>query len=131
MPTKLSADQIKTVNTILAHLDMAAGEIQANHKVLGISFDVAKEVVNSLDRTADELETSAFGQSSLEKRQVELLKKAKVIQRDGDEPYMVAFENPMKPLQTDADEPYMQAYSDDQSSAVETGKSSTGRPLAP
>ena len=110
---------------------MAANEIQSNFESLGIPFDVAKEVVNNLDKTADELEKRTFGSDSLERRQVELLKEAKVIQRDGDEPYMVAFENPMKPIQTDADEPYMQAYADDQSSAVETGKSETGRPLAP
>lgn len=131
MPSKLSAEQVKTINTILAHLDKAAEEIQANHEALGIPFDLAKEAVNNLDKTADELETSAFGQASLERRQVELLKEAKVIQRDGDEPYMMTFENPQKPLQTDADEPYMQAYGDDQSSSVETGKSTTGRPLAP
>jgi hypothetical protein len=131
MPTKLSAEQIKTVNTILAHLDVAAGEIQANHEALGISFDTAKEIVNNLDKTADELEVRAYGQDSLERRQVKLLKEAKVLQRDADEPYMATFENPQKPVQTDADEPYMQAYSDDQSSAVETGKSETGRPLAP
>ena len=131
MPTKLSAEQIKTVNTILAHLDVAAGEIQANHEALGIPFETAKTIVNDLDKTADELEAQTFGKESLERRQVDLCKKAKVIQRDGDEGYMATFENPMKPVQTDADEPYMQAYADDQSSAVETGKSETGRPLAP
>jgi len=37
----------------------------------------------------------------------------------------------MKPIQTNADEPYMSAYGDDQSSAVNHGKSTIGRPLAP
>ena len=131
MPTKLSAEQTKTVNTILAHLDKAAGDIQANHESLGIPFETAKEIVQGLDKTADELETHAFGQESFERRQIEILKKAKVIQRDADEPYMATFENPMAPIQTDADEPYMQAYADDQSSAVETGKDEKNRPLAP
>ena len=45
---------------------------------------------------------------------------------------MDTFNAPMAPIQTDADEnQYMSLFKDDQSQAVETGKSTTGRPLAP
>jgi hypothetical protein len=44
---------------------------------------------------------------------------------------MDTFRNPMQPRQTDSDEPYMSAYKDDQSSAVNHGQSTSGKPLAP
>lgn len=131
MTTKLSDDQVKTANELLSRLDKVAADIQANHASWGMSFDDAKGLVNGLDKTADALESRIFGERSLQRRQVQLLKSAKVIQKDSDEKYMDTFSNPMKPIQTDADEGYMSAYADDQSSAVESGKSTTGRPLAP
>jgi hypothetical protein len=88
-------------------------------------FDVAKEVVNDLDRTADEIEQASFGKESFTRRQAE------VLQREPDESYMDTFRNPMQPRQTDSDEPYMSAYKDDQSSAVNHGQSTSGKPLAP
>ena len=86
-------------------------------------FETAKAIVNDLDKTADEIESSTFGKESFTKRQAE------VIQKESDEPYMGTFKNPMAPVQIESDEPYMAAYKDDQSSAVRHGQSTTGRPL--
>jgi hypothetical protein len=131
MPNKLSAEQSKKASTILSHLDRIAAEIQTNFASMGLSFDNAKTLVNHLDKVADEAEAHFYGPESMTRRQIEVLKTAKVIQKESDEPYMATFENPMAPIQTDADEAYMSAYKDDQSSAVNSGKSTTGRPLAP
>jgi len=128
---RLSADQKKAADELLGRLDKCASEIQKNHEAWGLSFEAAKGLVNHLDRVADDLEKRIYGPESLQKRQVEILKAAKVIQRDADEGYMDAFVVDQGVVQQDADEPYMAAYSDDQSSAVQTGKSTTGRPLAP
>jgi hypothetical protein len=122
---KLSAEQSKQASTILGRLDRIAKVIQDNHKKWGMDFKVAKDLVNQIDKVADEAEVFMFGSDSFAKRQAE------VIQKDGDEGYMQTFANPMAPKQTDGDEPYMQAYSDDQSSAVRKGKGADGRPLAP
>jgi hypothetical protein len=129
MTTKLSAEQSKRASEILGRLDNLAKEIQDKHASWGMTFEAAKTVVNGLDSVADSFEKSAFGPESFERRQREIL--AAVVQREPDEPYMDSFKNPMEPVQTDADEPYMGAYGDDQSSAVQTGKSTAGRPLAP
>ena len=110
---------------ILGRLDRIAHTIQVKHESWGMPFEAAKQLVNAVDKTADEIETAAFGKESLMNRQAE------VIQRDSDEKYMDTFRNPMEPVQTESDEPYMRAYGDDQSSAVNHGKSTTGRPLAP
>lgn len=109
---------------ILTRLDKMAGHIQANHEAWGMPFETAKAIVNDLDTMSDSIEKAAFGEESFVRRQAE------VLQKDSDEPYMAAFENPMKPVQKESDEPYMAAYSDDQSSAVRHGKSTSGKPLA-
>jgi hypothetical protein len=131
MTTRLSADQAKAASELLGRVDKIAQEIQANAKSWGMSIEEARPLVNGLDKLADELETRFFGAKSLQNRQIETLKQAKVIQQDSDEPYMKTFNSPMAPHQTDADEPYMSAYADDQSQAVQVGKSETGRALAP
>jgi len=131
MANKLSAEQSKKASEILSAFDRIASDIQANFASMGLSFDNAKQLVNHLDKVADEAEAHFFGPESMARRQVVVLKSAKVIQKDSDESYMDTFNKPMAPLQTDADEPYMSAYADDQSSAVNNGKSTTGRPLAP
>lgn len=120
---------------VLARLDRIASTIQAQYAAWGMPAEEAKKLVNALDLTADEIESASFGGSSLEKRQVEIVKQAsvtkqaEVIQKDSDEAYMSTFSNPQKPIQVEADEPYMKAYGDDQSSGVLNGKSTTGRPL--
>lgn len=131
MSMKLSSEQSKAASDLLGRLDRIAAEVQKRYASWGMKMPEAKALVNGLDKLADDLESHFFGGDSLLRRQVELLKHAKVIQKDADEPYMDTFNAPMAPLQTDADEPYMAAYKDDQSQAVQTGKSTTGRPLAP
>lgn len=131
MSTKLSKEQAKVASELLGRIDRLAASIQANHEAWGMPMAAAKELVNSLDKVADDLEQHSFGDQSMLRRQLEILKSAKVIQQDSDEKYMATFNAPMAPHQTDADEPYMAAYKDDQSQAVATGKSTTGRPLAP
>lgn len=117
---------------MLARLDRLAATVQEKYASWGMPFETAKDIVNALDKTADEIEVSSFGADSLARRQAEIIgKTAMVIQRDADEKYMDTFKNPMQPHQVDADEPYMKLYSDDQSSAVGHGESMTGRKLAP
>lgn len=116
-------------NNILARLDRVAAAIQENHAKWGMGFDVAKELVNDLDKTADEIEKASFGEESLVTRQVEVLKQAKVLQQDKDEKYMGTYNAPSAVHQSDRDEKYMSLYEDDQTQAVVSGKSSVGRPL--
>jgi len=118
---------------ILARLDHMAAEIQSKAEQWGMPFKLAKQLVNTLDKIADDLEGSTFGTDSMLRRQASVLgisKTAEVVQHDSDEEYMSSFENPMEPVQTDSDEGYMKAFDDDQSSAVRHGKSTSGRPLA-
>lgn len=131
MATKLSAEQSKAASEILGRLDKVAGDIQSNFEAWGMPFEAAKSLVNHLDHVADDFEKTVFGSESLQKRQVEVLKTAQVIQRDPDEGYMDTFQSEHGVVQAEADEPYMTAYRDDQSSAVRHGQSTTGRPLAP
>jgi ABC-type transporter Mla subunit MlaD len=129
MTAKLASND---ADRILARLDRIAATVQDKYASWGMPFETAKEVVNALDKTADEIEAASFGADSLAKRQAEVLSKtAKVIQRDADEAYMDAFKNPMQPHQVEADERYMSLYKDDQSSAVGSGEASSGRKLAP
>jgi hypothetical protein len=115
----------EAANTVLTRLDKIAGAIQSNYEAWGIPFEAAKALTNDLDKTADEIEIASFGKESFEKR------RAEVLQAESDEKYMATFKNPMAPIQVESDEPYMKAYSDDQSSAVIHGTSTSGRPLAP
>lgn len=110
---------------ILGSLDRVAHTIQTKYAEWGMPFEVAKELVNTLDKTADEIEVGAFGKESFVRRQAE------VIQREPDEKYMDTFQNPQQPRQVESDEPYMSAYKSDDSSGVHHGKSTTGKPLAP
>jgi hypothetical protein len=127
----LSKEAKAKVDNVLGRLDKMAVVVQENHAKWGMNFDVAKALVNDIDKVADEVELLAYGPESLVRRQVEVLKTAEVISRNPDEPYMDTFGNPQQPRQTNADEPYMSAYKSDDSSAVHHGKSTTGQPLAP
>jgi hypothetical protein len=129
MTTKLSEDQSKKASEILGRYDKLAKDIQQNFASWGMDFEDARVAVNKLDAAADAFEKGAFGEASLQHRQIEVV--AKVLQKDPDEPYMDAFQNIHQPHQTDGDEPYMGAYGDDESSAVETGKEENGEALAP
>lgn len=128
---KLSAEQKKAADETLGRLDKVAKTIEDNFQAWGLDFETAKSLVNHLDKQADTIEAAVYGEESLMKRQVEVLKTAKVIQRENDENYMGSFETDMGVVQQDADEPYMTAYRDDQSSAVGSGADATGRRLAP
>lgn len=148
---KLSNEQRTKADQILGRLDNIANQIQAKYASWGLNMNQAKGIVQSLDKTADEIETLFYGEASLQRRQAEIAvtdpkfslaarqqlgektfgKAAAVLQRDPDEIYMDTFINPMKPIQTDADEPYMSAYSDDQSEAVSDGEDMNGRDLVP
>ena len=125
VPMSMPKFSSENADQILFRLDRLASTIQGKFASWGMPFEVAKGIVNDLDKVADEIEVASFGKESLMKRQAE------VIQHDADETYMTTFANPMAPIQTDADEAYMAAYKDDQSSCVDHGKSTTGRPLAP
>jgi len=97
-----------------------------------MNFEAAKAVVNEIDKVADEVELHAYGSDHMLQRQIHVLRQAKVLQKDSDEGYMDTFNAPTAPIQNDADEnEYMGLFKDDQTIAVETGKSTTGRPLAP
>lgn len=131
---KISMDS-QAADQILARLDRIASTVQKSHEQWGMKFEAAKGLLNEIDRVADELESAAYGSESLAIRQAQIItgseKTAEVIQRDSDEKYMDTFKNPQKPIQTEADEPYMRSYAVDQSSEVNHGKASNGRPLAP
>lgn len=129
MSTKFAQEDAARV---LGRLDRIAQVIQDNHEKWGMPFEAARAVVNEVDKVADDIEKTAFGEEHMFKRQVHTLKQAHVIQKDNDEGYMNTFEAPMAPIQNDADEnQYMSLFKDDQSEAVQVGKSTTGRPLAP
>lgn len=132
----MNKEATERANAILGRLDRIAGQVQDNHEKWGIPFNVAKGLANDLDRVADETETAFFGETSLRRRQAEIVKQAsdkeaQVIQRDSDEPYMDSFVSDHGTVKTDADEAYMSAYNDDQSSAVRHGQDAVGDPLAP
>lgn len=130
----------------LTRMDRIASDIENGYKAWGMPEEIAKQMVQALDKTADDIEKSSFGDASFRFRQAEFLfgeqeavrmfgfrpRKAQVIQRDQDETFMKTFDNPQAPIQTEADEPFMRAYGPpDQSSVVQHGKSTSGRPLAP
>ena len=128
MSLKLAKEE---ANIVLARLDNLAGAIQEKHASWGMPFEVAKSIVNDLDKTADAIQKAAFGEESFVAHQINTLKAAKVIQQDAGEGYMGTYNAPTAPIQTDADEKYMGLFKDDQTTGVNDGKSTTGRPLAP
>lgn len=133
MPKNKVELETAQADRFLARLDRMASVVQSNHEKWGMGFEAAKNLVNAIDKLADDLESATYGEDSLLNRQaseIGNLKLAQVLQRDSDEAYMKTFENPQSPIQTEADEPYMKAYKSDDSSGVRNGKSTTGRPLA-
>ncbi len=130
MPTKLSAETKKAADETLGLLDKVAATIEANYQNWGMNFEDAKRIVNQLDVVADSVESNVYGPASLQRRQIEVLKTAQVLQKDSDEPYMDTFNKPTAVHQQDADEAYMSAYQDDQTAAVRGGRDAAGKPLA-
>ena len=148
--TKLATADIPVIEESLTRLDKMAAWVQSNYQDWGLDFEVAKTLVQGLDKVADRVEKVAFGEASMVRRQAEVMglkaakeededddddkgddKTAAVEQQDPDEPYMSAYDNTVGVIQTESDEPYMTQFSDDQSSAVGEGIDSSGRPLAP
>lgn len=121
----VSASQAKLASQVLETFDKMADYVQANYTKLGMSHADAKRVVNALDRTADKFEVATLGEESFAARQAE------VLERDSEEPYVQTFEAPTRVHQSDKDEPYMGLFNDDQTTAVGTGKSEAGKPIAP
>jgi hypothetical protein len=129
MPAKFAQEE---ASQVLTRLDRIAQVIQDNHEKWGMNFEAAKAVVNEIDKVADEVELHAYGPEHMYQRQVHVLRQAKVLEKDSDEGYMDTFNAPTAPIQNDADEnEYMSLFKDDQTIAVESGKATNGRPLAP
>lgn len=129
MPAKFAQEE---ASKVLTRLDRVAQVIQDNHEKWGMNFEAAKAVVNEIDKVADEVELNAYGPDHMFQRQIHVLRQAKVLQKDSDEGYMDTFNAPTAPIQNDVDEnEYMSLFKDDQTIAVETGKATNGRPLAP
>lgn len=91
----------KTAISILTKLEHTAGAIESLAKSGQIDPRLAGKVVMNIDRFSDDLEVSAFGRKAF------MARKAAVITRDPDEPYMDTFKNPNKVIVSDPDEPYM------------------------
>lgn len=120
------------IDRLLQAHDDTAAFIQDNYADLGMPAEEAREIVQTIDSSADAIEKKAFGIQNFKKRQAGIMaKRAEAIMTESDEPYMRTYSNPMKPIEVNADEPYMKQYGDDQSSAVIHGKASNGRTLAP
>jgi len=117
----------QVASTVLKALESVADRVQAVAGSRDLSpelTEIAVKAFRDIDAVSDRIEIAAFGEDSFNRR------RAKVIKRDSDEPYMETFENPQKPLKTDADEPYMHksgkpfngkdmpTYDDDISSSV-------------
>jgi len=133
MPNNKLQLETAQADGLLARLDRMASVVQSNHGKWGMDFTAAKNLVNAIDKIADDLEAATYGEESLLNRQASEIgrsKLAQVLQRDSDEKYMDTFKNPQQPIQMEADEPYMKAYKSDDSSGVRSGKSTSGRPLA-
>lgn len=91
----------KAAGQILTKLEATASDIEALKKAERIDPKIASELVSNIDTFSDKLEIAAFGKAAFEAR------KAKVLMKDPDEPYMDTFENPQKVIDGDPDEPYM------------------------
>ena len=86
---------------ILSRLESTANDVETLAKAGKIDPKVAAELTRNIDSFSDRLEIAAFGQDAFNAR------RAKVLQRDPDEPWMDTFENPQKVIEGEPDEPYM------------------------
>ena len=107
---KLAKEQ---VNAVLGRLDSLADAVQKQASMFGLTPEQAKRVALHLDAASDGLEAGFYGRASLETR------KAEVIQRDPDEPFMDNFDKPAEPMLVPPGMPYVEeAFDDDQTSSV-------------
>ena len=91
----------KIANKVLSNLDEAAEKLDMLKNAGKIDPRLATSLLREIDGFADRFEIAAYGEKNLSSR------KAKVLEKDKDEPYMDTFDNPNKVIEGDKDEPYM------------------------
>lgn len=91
----------KIASQMLTQLEATANDVESLVKAGKIDPRAASKIVRNLDSFSDKLEIAAYGEASFNAR------KAKVLQQDPDEAYMKTFENPNKVIEGEGDEPYM------------------------
>jgi hypothetical protein len=91
----------RIASEILTKLDETAKTVEDLRDSGKVSPREAGELLHNIDSFADKLEIRVSGEEAFRAR------KAKVLKRDPDEPWMDTFENPQKPIQAEPDEPYM------------------------
>lgn len=112
-PVEMRMDK-QAAKTIINMLEETASSVEQSSSKLNPQLaTVAGQIVRDLDLASDRIEIAAFGKEAFEKR------RAEVLQRDKDEPWMDTFENVQKPIITEKDEPYMH----------ESGKSYNGKSI--
>lgn len=72
-PTKCLPLEVSEVDEFLGRLDRMAHVIQSNQEKWGMDFTAAKNLVNAIDKLADDLETATYGAQSLANRKQSLL----------------------------------------------------------
>ncbi len=103
---------IQAAEQALTGLDRMASTIEKNHAEWGMDPRLAAALLRSIDKIADDLESSVMGEASMLARQASLLEGEK------DEDYMSAFDAPSEVHESDSDEDYMSLFDDDQTEAV-------------
>ncbi len=110
--TGMDKKAIQAAEQALTGLDRMASTIEKNHAEWGMDPRLAAALLRSIDKIADDLESSVMGEASMLARQASLLEGEK------DEDYMSAFDAPSEVHESDSDEDYMSLFDDDQTEAV-------------
>lgn len=110
--TGMDKKAIQAAEQALTGLDRMASTIEKNHAEWGMDPRLASALLRSIDKIADDLESSIMGEGSMLARQAALLEGEK------DEDYMSAFDSPSEVHESDSDEDYMSLFDDDQTEAV-------------
>lgn len=110
--TGMDKKAIQAAEQALTGLDRMASTIEKNHAEWGMDPRLATALLRSIDKIADDLESSIMGEGSMLARQAALLEGEK------DEDYMSAFDSPSEVHESDSDEDYMSLFDDDQTEAV-------------
>lgn len=119
--TGMDKKAIQAAEQALSGLDRMASTIEANHAKWGMDPRLASALLRSLDKIADDLESSVMGEDSMLVRQAGLLglKEAALLEGDADEDYMSAFDAPSEVLEGDSDESeYMSLFDEDETKSV-------------
>jgi len=91
----------KIASQMLTKLEATANDVEALVKAGKVDPREASKLVRNIDSFSDKIEIAAYGEKSFNAR------RAKVLMKEPDEPYMDTFENPNKVIDGDKDEPYM------------------------